>query len=469
MIVRSPVAHARVRVIDAAGAAHVELLPPDRIVRYVGQPVLAVAAPTRAKAEAAAEQVAVDYHTLDPVLDPDRAAEPAASLVYPDRRARNAAASNMEGTKRPARWRGNVRGPAGPSLSWRPGTAMRRLTAARKRENPRLVTGVFSTPVQTHTPLEPHACLAYWDESGELHLYVSTQTIGMLAEQAAERWGLAPERVHVTAEHVGGGFGSKSGLTTETVAAVELAKAARAPVRVVLDRREELTDPGSRPGTRTALALLADENGDLAALSMDTYGEGGASVGSVVALWARLMYGHAPRRLRDFDTVTNHPPGTPFRAPGGPPMAWALEQAVDEMAHRLDEDPVALRRRWDGNPKRRALYDWAAALPAWLERPSPGGRTGRFRRGVGVAASNWIHQVDPGAEVELTVEQGAVVARTAAQDIGTGITSVLTDLLREELGLPPERIRVVIGHSGSVHGPASVGSRTTASLAPAAH
>jgi xanthine dehydrogenase YagR molybdenum-binding subunit len=201
---------------------------------------------------------------------------------------------------------------------------------------------------------------------------------------------------------------------------------------------------------------------------MDAWGDGGVSIGSNAAGLARYIYGNAPRRLRDFDVLTHRPPSAPFRGPGGPPMVWALEQAVDEMAHRLGEDPIALRRRWDGNPKRHALYEWAAALPAWSGRRPAGSREGRFRRGVGFAAANWLYLLDPGTEVELTIEHGVVVARTASQDIGTGSRSVIADIVRTELDLPPALVRVELGRTGTVYGPASVASSATPSIAPAA-
>lgn len=118
--------------------------------------------------------------------------------------------------------------------------------------------GVYTTAAQTHTPLEPHACLAHWID-GTLHLEVSTQSVKRTAELAAERFGLPVERVVARAVHVGGGFGCKMGLTSDVVAAVELARLYDAPVRVVLDRDEELTDGGYRPGTRIRLAMVADE------------------------------------------------------------------------------------------------------------------------------------------------------------------------------------------------------------------
>ncbi|MDA2807093.1 molybdopterin-dependent oxidoreductase [Nocardiopsis suaedae] len=464
VVVRSDRAHARVERIDAAGAVHVDLLPEDRTVRYAGQPVAAVAAPTRAGARQAAARVRVDYRDLPAVLDTGTAATPGAPLVYADKEERSAAPSSNEGGTAPAPWRGNRRGPL--NLGFRRGTAVKRLNDAHARGDRLLFSAEFSTAVQVHTPLEPHACVARW-EGGDLYLNVSTQYVRGVAREAAEHWDLDPERVHVRAEHVGGGFGAKSALSTESIAAVELSRLAGAPVRLVFDRSEELTDTGNRPGTRTRLAMLADEKGDLSALSIDTWGDGGVSIGSAVAVHGMLIYGRAPRRLRDFDVVTHRPPGLPFRGPGGPPLAWALEQAVDEMALRLGEDPIALRQRWDGNPKRAALYERAAALPMWRDRER-GARTGRFRRGVGVAVSNWPYLLDPSAQVELVVEDGCVVVRTSTQDIGTGVRTVLARVVREELDLDADQVRVETGDSGPVPGPGSFGSRTTTSVAPAA-
>ncbi|MEV4566333.1 molybdopterin-dependent oxidoreductase [Nonomuraea sp. NPDC049419] len=462
VIIRSAQAHARVTSVEVDGVPVVDLLPEDRIVRYAGQPIAAVAAATRREAQAIAESARIGYEPFPAALDDGPDAPP----VY-DEQSRKNAHSSSEGMTVPGGWDGNVRGPFS-GASKRAGKAATLIDEARRRDDPLLVTGAFSTAVQVHTPLEPHACVARWDERGDLHLHLSTQTLAMAAEQAAKRWKLDESRVHVVAEHVGGGFGAKSGITVESVAAVELARAYGAPVRVVFSRAEELTDAGSRPGSRTNIALLADTEGELAALAIDVRGRGGVSIGSASASLARLVYGKAPRRLRDYDVVTNEPPGTPFRGPGAPPMLWALEQAVDEMAHRLGEDPIVLRRRWDGNPKRHTLYERALELPVWRDRPRSGSQTGRFRRGVGVAVANWIYIVATATQVELEVEGDVVVARTATQDIGTGVRSVIAGVLREELGLPAERIRVEIGSSATVPGPPALGSRSTTSVAPAA-
>ena len=491
VIVRSAHAHARVRAVHpgaartrapdpggpaegAAGASaavpedtpvFTDLLGDDRTVRYVGQPIAAVAAPTPGGARAAAAAVRVEYDPLPAVLDPDAARAPGAPVLYTTRDERAAAPSYGEAPTPPAPWKGNVRGPG--TLSWRGPTAVRRLRRAARSGDPLLVSGEFTTASQAHNPLEPHVCVASWEPGGDLYLRVSTQAVAKTAERAAQHWGLPPDRVHVVSEFVGGGFGAKNALSADIVASVELSRIARAPVRVVFDRSEELTDAGHRPGARTRVALLADRSGNLSAMSVDSVGEGGVSVGSSTAALAFLMYGRAPRRVRDFDVVTNLPPGMPMRGPGGPPMAWALEQAVDAMALRLGEDPLALRARWDGNPKRRALYERAARLDLWRDRPR-GPRTGRFRRGVGVAAANWMYLIAPQAQVELSVEGGAVVVRSATQDIGTGIRTVLAGSVADRLGVPASGLRVEIGRSGPVHGTGSYGSRTTTSMGPAA-
>ncbi|WKV70112.1 molybdopterin-dependent oxidoreductase [Streptomyces sp. PCS3-D2] len=463
VIIRSPHAHAHVRSLKAGDLPLVPLLPPDGMVRYVGQPVAAVAAPDRAAARAAAARVVVDYEVLPATLDVRQARTGDGPTVYADRAARKRAPGSGDTPQLvPARWRGNLRGPS--AMNKRPAAAVRLIQEARRKTPERVVEGVFTAAAQTHTPLEPHACLAHW--AGEtLHIEVSTQSVRRVAELAAERFGVPVERVVARAVHVGGGFGCKMGLTSDVVAAVELARLHGAPVRVVLDRDEELTDGGYRPGSRIRLAMAADASGDLGALAIDAHSDGGVSVGGSVAALARFMYGKAPRRLRDFDAVTHRPPGAPFRGPGGPTMCWALEQAVDEMARRLGQDPIALRRRWDGNPKRHVLYDWAAALPVWTGRR---GGTGRFRRGVGVAAANWLYFLDPVTEVELTVEDGVVVARCAVQDMGTGSRTVLRRAVAQALGLPETRVRAEVGRSDTVHGPTSGGSRTTPSLVPAA-
>ena len=187
---------------------------------------------------------------------------------------------------------------------------------------------------------------------------------------------------------------------------------------------------------------------------------------STVAGLARLIYRADAKELIDYDVVSNLPPGCAFRGPGGPPMAFALEQAIDEAALRLKTDPIAVRKRWDPNPDRQRLYDWAAGLETWRRRPDAEPQRGRYRRGVGVAMGYWLYLWQLGTKVELAVEAGRLVASTATQDIGTGTRSVIADTVAREFGLDPHEVEVRIGDSKLPEGPTSGGSRVTASIVP---
>jgi xanthine dehydrogenase YagR molybdenum-binding subunit len=469
-ILRCPHPHARVGPVDLGPAlaldgvrAAVELTPADRVARYQGQEIAAVAAVDQATADQALAAVTVRYEQLPAVVDLAAAEAPGAAEVYPagPRKPPNAG----EGMATRARWRGNVRGPVA-AFSLRRRRARRLLAAARQAGDPLLVEAEFRTEAQLHTAFEPHAAVAEW-VGGELTVHVSTQAVDHLAGDIAKHVGLARDRVRVVAEHVGGGFGAKLTLTPETVAAVELARQANAPVRVVLDRLAELSYTGYRPAARIELALLADRDANLRALRLAAYADSGVAVGSSIAALARLIYPAGAKELLDYDVLTNLPPGAPFRGPNVPLTCFALEQAVDEAARRLGYDPVALRQRWDPDPLRQRLYRWAAELPAWQQRAALP-RAGRFRRGIGVAAANWFYWWQQDCAVDLAVQSGRLVASTAVQDMGTGSRSVLAGAVAEAFGLSAAEVDVRIGDSRLPRGPLSGGSRTTATLVPAA-
>jgi xanthine dehydrogenase YagR molybdenum-binding subunit len=270
----------------------------------------------------------------------------------------------------------------------------------------------------------------------------------------------------VIADHIGGGFGSKGALGIETTAAIDLAREAKAPVRIAYDRHEELSVTGYRPAAEMKIALLPSEQGDLKVLSLTAHADTGAAVNSTLAALARLIYPAEAKELADYDVISNLPPGAPFRGPGGPPMAFALEQAIDEAALRMKVDPIALRKRWDPNPNRQRLYDWASALEVWRGVKAPVSQSGRYRRGVGVATGYWLYLWQPGSKVELAVKGGRIIASTATQDIGQGSRTVIANTVAREFGLEPHDIEVRIGDSNLPEGPGAGGSRVTASVIP---
>src|SRR5882757_2440247 len=470
MILRSHVAHARIVELDLAPAraipgviAAISLLGDDRMVRYVGEPIAAVAAKDRNSAMEAIAAIRVTSERLPSVIGLDAARKPDAAIVF-EKSNRKKAGNVSEGAAAPASWSGNVRGPSA-AFSHSAKQARSWLADAREARNPLLVEETFRTGTQQHSCLEPHATVARFD-GDRLTVHVSTQAVFHVMELLAKRYKIDHDKIRVIADHIGGGFGSKGALGIETTAAIDLAREAKAPVRIAYDRHEELSVTGYRPAAEMKIALLPSEQGDLKALSLTAHADTGAAVNSTLAALARLIYPAEAKELADYDVVSNLPPGAPFRGPGGPPLAFALEQAIDEAALRMKVDPIALRKRWDPDPNRQRLYDWALDLDVWRNRKPMAAQSGRYRRGVGVATGYWLYLWQPGSRVELAVKGGRIVASTATQDIGQGSRTVIANTVAHEFGLEPHDIEVRMGDSNLPEGPGAGGSRVTASVVP---
>ena len=469
VILRSPIAHGRIAGLDLAPAlalpgvsAAVSLLGDDRMVRFVGDPIAAVAATDRRTALAAIAAIRITSEALPSVIGLDAARKPDAPVVF-ERSSRKKAGNVSEGAGGPAPWKGNIRGPSA-AFSKKAKKARSWIDAARDKGNPWLVEATFRAGTQSHCCLEPHAAVARFD-GDSLTVHVSTQAVFHVMELIAKRYKLGHDKVRVIADHIGGGFGSKGMLGMETIAAIELARAAKAPVRIAYDRHEELSVTGYRPAAEMKIALLPSAQGDLKALSLTAHADTGAATNSTLAALARLIYPAEAKALADYDVISNLPPGAPFRGPGGPPMAFALEQAIDEAALRMKVDPIALRKRWDPDPNRQRLYDWASDLELWRKRATvaPGGR---YRRGVGVATGYWLYLWQPGVTIELAVQGGHLIASTSTQDIGQGSRTVIANTVAHEFGLEPHEVEVRIGDSDLPVGPGAGGSRSTASVIP---
>jgi len=467
-MLRSPHASAEVVSIDFSAAkaiqgvkAVVKLLEEPQVVRYVGHPMAAVAALNEEIANQALEAIKVRYRVRPHVVDIPSARKDNAPQVYPERRKK--APTAAEGLTFPGRWSGNVRKVMLP-LSTRARRVRKTLAKAQTNDDLLLVEGTYRTQGQSHTAFEPHCCVANWDGPDKLMVHMSTQGTAMRAHEIAEHFDLEDEQVELINHHVGGGFGAKNALTIETVAAITLARAAYAPVAVILDRYEEIAYAGYRPSAEVETRLVANQAGEMKALSAKAYADSGIAINSFIAAIMRFIYPGAPRILEDYDVVTNMAPGMPFRAPNGPSACWALEQAVDEVAHKLNINPLDLRRRWDGHELRHKLYDWVETIPAWRERDKPASQTGRFRRGIGLAMAYWFYGYHFDAETEVIASAEGITARMATQDIGTGARTVMARAVAEVFGIPPEEVTVEIGNSLAPRGPASGGSMATASL-----
>ncbi len=468
-LLRSPVACGTVRRLDLGAAKAVPgfagvhvVAPVGTWIRYAGQAIVGVAAADEASLEAACQAVILDIQEAPSVHTMADARQPTAPLVFA--RAPRKAPSASEGPIVDAPWKGNVRGPMSAFSTHGAG-----LKAAMRRaeDGGVVVTGTWHAGSQSHCALEPHATVAEWTGEKQLTVWISTQGVPDMAEDIAERWDLRPKDVRVLAPYVGGGFGGKCSIGPDAIAAIELARICKAPVRVALDRADELGVAAIRPEASLDVSMAVDKDGGAPAVRVDAWNHAGVAVGQNSAIFFRLLYPGAPRQLRDWDVVTHTPPGRPMRAPGGPQAFFALEGAVDEVAIRRGEDPIALRQRWDVNIPRLDLYKTLAAHPLWTGRgPTP--QTGRFRRGVGVAAGGWFYFAQSNARVELRATKEGFEVRTASQDMGQGTRTLLARAVAGVFGVRPHTIKVVIGDSAEVRGGMSAGSRTAASLGTAA-
>ena len=485
-IVTSPHPHARVRSIDTSAAerhpgvraVHVlerilgnaelrdkskELPAKYPIVRFAGQPVAAVAAVTQADADEAARLIKIDYEPLPFVVDTERAKERGAPLVFPGP-ADQAGSAGGGGGPRGVPQEGNVRGPVkGGPRGQKPGDVEKGFAEADLT-----VEGEFRTQVQTHSALETHGVVADWKPDG-LTVYASTQGTASVRDEFAAIFNLKKSQVRVITEFMGGGFGAKFGAGNVGVLAAHLSKKAGLPVRLMLDRKDEHLSVGNRPSSVQRLKIGAKRDGQLTAIHLQCYGTAGTGTGAGAGGPAQNMYKCPNILTEESDVFTHAGPAAAFRAPGHPQGCFALEQVIDELAERLQMDPLALRDKIDESPARREERRLGAQKINWSRRHAPGADAGPVKRGLGVAQAVWYRLInlDSACEVRIT-RDGSVELLSGVQDIGGGIRTALAQVVAEELALKPSDVTIRIGDTSYPAGPASGGSMTTGSISPAA-
>jgi xanthine dehydrogenase YagR molybdenum-binding subunit len=440
-ILRSPHPAARVVSVDLAAArrapgVRAALAFPGKRIYFAGEEVAAVAAATPEQAEEALALVQVKYDVRPFVTDLEEARKPDAPKVHDGGNLRNL----------PPFKKGNVER----------GFQEAHLTLDR----------TFRTRVQTHSPLEAHGCVAVW-EGEELTLYTSTQGIFSVRDGVAGALGIPAEKVRVLCDHMGAGFGAKLSMTLDVVIAARLAREAGAPVRIVLDRKEEHLGTGNRPDSVQRVRAGATREGKLTALHVVSHGSGGVGGGAGTSGPARNVYDVPNLLLEHTDVFTNLGPARPFRAPGHPQGAFALESILDELAAKLGVDPLEMRLRNTRSSIRHAQLKLGAERFGWKDRDARRKVDAPWKRGFGLASAVWYQTGRPGMSVEVEVRRdGAVEIRTGSQDIGGGLRTLLALLVAEELGLEPSDVTVRIGDTRFPKGPSSGGSSTTPSLAP---
>ena len=431
------------------------------IVRFAGQPIGGVAATSQAAANEAVKLVQIDYEALPFVTSVEDARRPDAPAVYPASAAMGATAGGGGGEEEVPQ-KGNVRGPAVGPRGGR-GNVQKGF-----EESEVVVEGDYRTQVQTHCSLETHGVVADW-KPDVLTVYASTQGTPTVRDELAEVFGIPKSRVRVITEFMGGGFGAKFGAGNFGVVATALSKQTGAPVKMMLTRKEEQLSSGNRPDSRVHLKIGAKKDGTLNAMQLVSYGTAGVGTGAGTAGPTQNMYKCPNVHTEEYDVFTNAGPAAAMRAPGHPQGAFALEQAMDEIAEKLGIDPLEFRDKNDEHPARREERRIGAELCGWSQRHKPGADSGPIKRGLGMAQSVWYRIGDTNSHAEVRIgRDGSVEFMSSVQDIGGGIRTVLAQVVAEELGLQPTDITMKIGDTNFPQGPSSGGSQTTNSITPAA-
>ncbi|MFG2578973.1 xanthine dehydrogenase family protein molybdopterin-binding subunit [Streptomyces malaysiensis] len=319
----------------------------------------------------------------------------------------------------------------------------------------------YTTPYEFSLPIEPNACMA--EPRGEdLVIYVSCQITDAARDSVASTLRMAPERVHILAPFVGGGFGSKLGIHSETILAAFAARTLRRPVKVAMTRQQVFQLVGMRPTSSQRVRLGAGRDGRLSAIAHDVTMHTNPDIeyAEQTAATTRSLYA-APHRLTSHRlTALDLPRGTDVRAPGEAPGMLTVESAMDELADALRMDPVELRIRNEPtvDPERdvpysdRHLVDClreGARRFGWENRPATPAsvRDGQWLIGYGMSAAIRGHFQGPTAVRVRLETDGTAVIQTDMTDIGTGTYTILTQVGAEGLGLPLERVRIELGRS----------------------
>jgi CO/xanthine dehydrogenase Mo-binding subunit len=481
-ILRSPYPKARVKKVDRADAEKMkgvravisastpeaDLYWPytkdkkaklfDPLCLYEGETIAAVAAETPYQAWDAVRAIKVDYEILPFVVDERKALEPGAPSVHP------------EGNR------------VKPVEVYERGDVAKGFAEADV-----VLEESFRTECELHTPMESHGCVARWDRD-KLTIWESTQGVYPVQARVAEVLGMPLSKVRVIGHYMGGGFGSKLQADKSTIIAALLARKTGRPVKLFLTREETYLAVGNRPPANMKLKAGVKKDGTLTAFHFSCTATGGAFPvgGTGLVDWLiRDLYLCPNVRCENTDLYINAGPSRPFRAPGHPQGAWALEQMMDSLAEAIKMDPVELRLKnipsfsqsREGNPpytttglkqcleEGAKVFDWAGSRRTTSQTP----KKADIRRGVGMASCLWfVGGGGPPSTVILKLfSDGSVNLNMGASDIGTGTKTVMALVVAEELGVKPDIIQIEHADTGTTqYATASGGSKTVPTESP---
>jgi xanthine dehydrogenase YagR molybdenum-binding subunit len=343
------------------------------------------------------------------------------------------------------------------------------------------IDAVYETPIEHHHPMEPHATIAVW-EGEKLTLYNGSQIVNGAQNAAAKTLGIQPGNVRIVTPHIGGGFGSKGGQWANLVLAAVAAKMVDRPVKLALTRQQMFNSVGLRQRDEQRVRIAADKDGKLTAIAHETVTHAATNNEFVEPCGdcTKVMY-DAPNSLISYRvTPLNIILPTYTRAPGKATGSFALESAMDELAHELKIDPIEFRiknepakdpsngKPFSSRSSVQCLQEGAKAF-GWEKRKMEPrqNQQGDYLIGYGVASGTYpAHQRDSSAIIKLTRKGNEVTAvvELAASDLGTGTHTIVAQTAADGLGLPVNKITVKIGDSALPPAAGSVGSVGAASF-----
>jgi xanthine dehydrogenase YagR molybdenum-binding subunit len=469
-ILRCPHAHAKLVSLDTTAAEQmpgvkaVHVIATDgRELRYAGDEVVALAADTEEHAADALRAIKVKYEVLPFFVKEEDALKE-----------RN-------------------KGTLGGNSNVQPGGqgASANFDTDGYKGSDVTVEGTYGVPVICHQCLESHGLVAEWDKEDKdrLTVWASTQAVFGTANALAGSFRVPAAKVKCITQYMGGGFGSKFGPDIQGIAAAALARKAGAPVKLMLDREEEVTVGGNRPSAYGTIKIGGTKEGKITAFEVDCYGSPGVGGGATVNLNLLPYVYVIPNFKRKHSVVRlNAGSARAMRAPGHPQNCFLTESAVDDFAAKIGIDPLKVRLMnlppndedavknapMSFGALRHTMYateiQMAAQAMGWEKKWHPPGQArerGPVKSGVGMALHTWGGAAGKPNDITVTINSdGSVLVQSATQDLGTAERTVLPIVVAEVLGLDVKDVTVRIGESTTGRSSGSGGSTTCPGTSP---
>jgi xanthine dehydrogenase YagR molybdenum-binding subunit len=327
--------------------------------------------------------------------------------------------------------------------------------------------GVYGVPVITHCCLETHGTVTEWPSQDHCNVFISTQNVSGIAEQMAEPLKTPASNIHVHMDYIGGGFGSKFGPDRWGIVCAELSRKAGAPVKMMLDRRAELEVAGARPSAYARVKCAATKDGKLTAWDSLGWGTGGPSTLNsppIPYVW------EIPNKRTAFVSVRNNiGPARAWRAPNHPQAAALTMTALDDLAAKLNMDPLDFfLKNIDMTGTRSSYYKEELLLAAdmigwkklWKPRDENYKSTSSVKRGLGLSMHTWGGRGHE-SHCDFSINpDGSVSIKMGSQDLGTGTRTAIIMIAADTLGVPMSQINLQIGDTNFPKSGGSGGSTT---------